>query len=491
MKWLRAVSCGNDLDILTRERIQGSCEWFLERKQYQTWKSPNYSAGRPEVLWCYGGPGVGKTYLSAKIVENLKTTTSLPVAFFFAAHGDERKREPLSIIGSWIYQLALQRASVFERLKSSYESKNDEVITETELWDLFSFSISAADRCYLLVDGFDELTTERGQRRSRIMGAREALLNTLFGQLSGTVNEAHVHLAVISREESDIKRRVFNAQQLELATIHTYGFDSNDNAKDLLSFCQRLIDQAVGDMDQSVKTELAEKLAERSDGMMLWAYLTSQELHPGRTKSQLLEDILETPKGLNHAYMRDLRRIEKLGQKMRERATEILRWTLFALQPLSVIQITDALLVDTENMALDVKNRPTPINYKYIESQLLGLVGSLVRYRPRAGYGVPGEGFIELSHFSVKEFLLGKTNTSEIQFRRRDCHGQLAMVCFTYLVWEEFDDTRFRRNVLSCSRDEVKTSRLLAQHTDKASLFFYCRHWSSHARASLSLASSI
>ncbi|KAM5352943.1 hypothetical protein ACJ41O_005665 [Fusarium nematophilum] len=492
MKWLHAVSCEAAFDTITRERVPDSCQWFLDCEVYQAWKTADYMADLPEILWCHGGPGVGKTYLSAKIVENLRTTTSLPVCFFFASHTDERKREPLSLIGSWIYQLAVQRVSVFEKLKSTYNKRMDNMdITETELWDLFAFGIRASDGCYLLVDGFDEMTNEHGQARSGRVGAREALLRCLTEVLSDGAKDSRLHLAVISRQEPDIKRRISEAQGRNLATVRKHSIEPGENAQDLLSFCRRLVDEAVGDMEENFRLELAQKMADRSNGMMLWPYLISQELHPGRTEAQLLRDILESPRGLEHAYMRDLRRIEMLGPRMRERAVEILRWTLFALRPLSVSQITHALLVDAKAMSLDQEDVPGHMDEKYIEAQILGLCGSLVRYSPpQASNDAPEKGYVELAHFSVKEFLLGEANMSSIQFNERDSHGQLAAACLSYLTWEGFDDEGFRDQVSLPSRPDAEITAFYTHCTDEAGFFYYSHLWASHAKVSLSHASS-
>lgn len=492
MKWLRAVSCEAVFDTIARDRIPGSCQWFLGCESYQAWKSADYVVDLPEVLWCYGGPGVGKTYLSTKIVEDLKATTSLPVCFFFASHGDERKREPLSLIGSWIYQLAVQRVSVFEKLKSSYNRRKDEeIITETELWDLFSFSIDDADRCYLVVDGFDELTNEYGQERQGRVGARDAFLRSLLGILSKEPKSPRVHLAITSRQETDIKRRISEAQDQELAIVHKHSIDSSDTAEDLLAFCRKLVDEAVGSVEEGFRQDLAQEMADRSNGMMLWPYLVSQELQPGRTKSQLLDDILESPRGLEHAYMRDLRRIEMMGPKARERAIEILRWTLFGLRPLSVSQVTCGLLVDTENMTFKESGIPSPLDEKYIEFQILGLCGSLLRYRRLTGHDEPEKGIVELAHFSVKEFLLGEANTSSIQFNEKDSHGQLAAACLTYFAWEGFDDDRFRDEHSLHSRDDAEVTEFYTHCIDETGFFYYCNLWPSHARASLSGTSNL
>src|SRR5436305_6198801 len=81
--------------------------------------------------------------------------------------------------------------------------------------------------------------------------------------------------------------------------------------------------------------------------MFLWIRLLGNQLNPGKNAKQLREMVNKMPIGIEETYKRDLVRILKLGEE-KDRAIAVLRWTLFALRPLTVRELTEALAVDID-----------------------------------------------------------------------------------------------------------------------------------------------
>lgn len=46
------------------ERIAGTCEWFLERKEFESWLQRPSGPGDEVIFWCVGRPGIRKTMLA-------------------------------------------------------------------------------------------------------------------------------------------------------------------------------------------------------------------------------------------------------------------------------------------------------------------------------------------------------------------------------------------------------------------------------------------
>ena len=62
MQWLSPLNPrGRHHDVRT-DRVDGVGNWLLETNEFREWRS-NEGAIDKAVLFCYGGPGVGKTYL--------------------------------------------------------------------------------------------------------------------------------------------------------------------------------------------------------------------------------------------------------------------------------------------------------------------------------------------------------------------------------------------------------------------------------------------
>jgi len=62
MRWLSPLEPSSRHQGLRTERFAGVGDWLLEREEFREWKGGRGEADKA-VLFCYGDPGVGKTYL--------------------------------------------------------------------------------------------------------------------------------------------------------------------------------------------------------------------------------------------------------------------------------------------------------------------------------------------------------------------------------------------------------------------------------------------
>ncbi|KAK3331241.1 hypothetical protein B0H66DRAFT_613438 [Apodospora peruviana] len=414
--WLGAVSCDAELDVYIRDRVPSTCEWILQREEYRDWKSPSYATNAPDILWVYGEAGMGKSFISAR---------------------DVRKREPLSILRSWLFQLASARMWVFEEVQKLRQGKEDREIVESELFSLFRVCLRRLGRCFLVIDGYDELSNELTPRRSQVEGIRETFLRELFRAVEGS----QAHIILVSRDEVDIRRLVLDTEQSSTIAVRSYSIRAEETADDIASFCRHVIDTRLPKLRAPAKQEITEELSERCQGMLLWVRLSGAMLNRGRSTLQLKKDIGQTPVSLEEAYAKDVRRISALEPKEQERTLNILRWSLFAARPLSLAEPSEALAIDMKTSSLDRSELPEEFDEDYVEFQILRLCGSLVKFRPVPNAYIVSDsrikqGTIHLTHFSVKEFLLSGTSFGG-QLNQRDSHGILGSLCLHYLLSED------------------------------------------------------
>ena len=62
MRWLSPLDSGRRHQDVRTERLDGVGSWLLETTEFREWKCIEGGADKT-VLFCYGNPGVGKTYL--------------------------------------------------------------------------------------------------------------------------------------------------------------------------------------------------------------------------------------------------------------------------------------------------------------------------------------------------------------------------------------------------------------------------------------------
>lgn len=84
----------------------------------------------------------------------------------------------------------------------------------------------------------------------------------------------------------------------------------------------------------------------------------------------------------------------------------LLRWAAFAFRPLTVCEITEAVLLYENSEAFPVDELPDSVDKDYIVSEIVNLCGSLLEVRSNPATPSAGTRTIHLAHFSVRHYLL-------------------------------------------------------------------------------------
>lgn len=138
----------------TRQRLQGTAEWFERDPAFLNWRS----AASSITLWCSGNLGTGKTVLAANVVAHLFTGRKLndAIAFFFCRPDLEESCHARQILGSIVAQMLETKVKSLEddALFQTYqESRN---LDTMELVDFVLARLSPRFTYYMVLDGLDE-----------------------------------------------------------------------------------------------------------------------------------------------------------------------------------------------------------------------------------------------------------------------------------------------------------------------------------------------
>jgi hypothetical protein len=171
VKWLEPVYTVEEYHDARAERTPGTCLWVLQLEPFDRWSKRLESSEDSRILWIHGGAGFGKTFISAKIVEHFQTTSSHPLAYFFCVHYHDAKRRPLSILRSFIAQLASQHVEAFREVESLRRGNETRSPSPLELWSLLRAILKKVPFCRLIIDGFDECLTDEVESRAHFSGA--------------------------------------------------------------------------------------------------------------------------------------------------------------------------------------------------------------------------------------------------------------------------------------------------------------------------------
>ncbi|KAL3458362.1 ankyrin repeat-containing domain protein [Aspergillus heterothallicus] len=438
-------------------RQEGTASWIFEREVFKKWMEKSTES---HFLWIYGPPGFGKTVLAASVVEHLLKERRDTTAYFFCVSENEAKREPVAILTSWIAQLIEQNEDAVKFAGEVINLDDQRAITRTDQWRIFGALCSRIKGCAFVMDGFDECTSWNKSSRFQTEDARAQFLRELFDAISTTKAD----VLMVSRETAEIRTEVFRDDDSTVQVSH-YGITESDTKPDIQTVSRHVVDFRLHKKPEEVRTQLAEKAAEKAEGMFLWVHLLSQKLKPGSNVKKLDAVVSQMPTGLEQAYERDLRHIYTLDEDEKNRAINILRWVLFAARPLTVRELVEALILNGDmDEDESYPEDELPDNWKvnfvdedYVNDVLRQPLGSLIALRSR-GENEPLSAYtVHFVHYSVKEYLLrpnasGVSLAQEICFpNKRSENDLLARLCLQYLCYDVFGSEEVS------ARDEMKT----------------------------------
>ena len=149
------------------------------------------------------------------------------------------------------------------------------------------------------------------------------------------------------------------------------------------------------------------------------------ELSSDKERREALDSL---PPTLPKTYERILAVVSKSGVKSQDLVRRTLQWLAYAMQPVTVAALTEALSVSTTTRELDEDSLVD-------ESAIVRLCSSLIRRSAN-------QDKFELAHFTVKEYLLSISEDdaefSAYRLEPTQAHPELAVTCLRYLSLDNF-----------------------------------------------------
>ncbi|MCJ1380976.1 hypothetical protein MMC17_004085 [Xylographa soralifera] len=380
-------------------------EWLnvaliFQNPAYIAWVSADFPDEKAKFLWLCGPAGHGKTILCAKIVQYLRDSSPSTLTYFFSSNHVQAGGQPEGILRFWVSEMVRINQDALKLVRGSLqESEGSRVASQAEIWTVFKIIVSQIPGCTFVVDGLDEYNLF------------DECIAEFLANLKKAVAGTTTRILVASRDESDIRSELAPRYQNSVEQTLLQCRISKDNIQaDIALYSKHTVDKKLSKKtDESTRKELAIRLAQKSDGMFLWIKMQQEQLRGWKSTKALQDDIENMPSGLHSTYKRNWNRIKDQPDRRRKsRAIAILRWVIYALRPLTVLEMTEALIVKPEHNVdeLDLTDLPDSIDDEYINTEITDLCGSLVEVRAADPEQPLGFSTIHLVHISVKEYLL-------------------------------------------------------------------------------------
>lgn len=443
---VNAIHTQDTLEAALGYHHPGTCDWALQLDVFRQWKAED--AKLPKLLWIHGPAGFGKTIMSAWIIQHLKTTYRDQVSYFFCVADNERTRDPYASLRSWLSK-ALENDTILDVLERALNGrKRDGPLTHSELWELFAVVGQICPGYFFILDGFDECTNIAPATGYHKDDSRNNFLRDLARHLPA----AQARVLVVSRDVADIREYLGDDSMHDdgLSRLE-YRITPEDTEADVRVFSTCMVDRKLSRKKEELRRQIATEAAVRSEGMFLWIQLLEKEISPGQNAKQLKETVQGMPSGISEAYARELERIDRLQSRDRKQAIMILRWVLFAVRPLQVKELAEALIVSENELdAYPEDDLPDEweecfVDEDYVKTRVLGLCGSLLRLHLDTSHSSIANNTVHFVHFSVREYLTSRVteNPWAAKLGFGDASAEmnvLSRVCLRYLTLDVFND---------------------------------------------------
>ncbi|KAI8624181.1 ankyrin repeat-containing domain protein [Xylariaceae sp. FL1651] len=416
--WLSPPDPSTNLNNSLRNRHPGSGQWFLDHPAYLSWISESNS-----FLWLYGIPGCGKTILTSTIAEDIiKKRASQDFIYFYFDFNDTSKQNLDMMLRSFVSQLYNQNKNVrnhLDMLYSSYNQGKHQPSSES-LHAAFRDMIQQAGEIWIVIDALDECN----KRHEYPAGGLLSWIQSLQG------HQPNIHLLVTSRPEQDINAAIKSwAREQDIISIQSDLVSEDINAY----VCARV--REYGPLSKrwhtkpEIQDEIEDALIKKADGMFRLASCQLDELEGCLRPPDVREALANLPKTLDEMYTRI---IGNILPKHKPIATRILQFLTFSDSPLSLDEAIDIITVNTSTCHFNPTDRmPCAEEILYYCSSLVIIVERKDNFWEQAIVKS-----IQLSHFSVKEYLVSNRLEQDVaqDFEITTANASLTNVCLIYLL---------------------------------------------------------
>ncbi|KAF2103334.1 ankyrin [Rhizodiscina lignyota] len=398
---------------LTRQRQVGTGLWLLEREYYQ-----DFVKEENAKLWIYGIPGAGKSTLATTIIDDFEMRRSgdVAVAYFFCDYSNSSSQVLSNILSSVASQLARQRDDALAYLLKYYRDHESSLeiapqFSELQLLELVKELSNFFGRTFVVIDGLDECADDR-----------QRLFSTLasLGDDSGH----DFNTLYLSRQDIDIKGCLKDFSAICIMA------ESDDIRLFVLSeLDSRFSGNGVTIRSPALKEEIMTHLTKGAAGMFQWVRCQLDYLSALSSDRERREALKNLPPTLPKTYERILNRIIDRTQGApltRQDIQKALKWVALSPQNLKLSTILTAIAISNsasssldEGMELDLDDF---------------IPDSRVILRNCSGLFLESpDGTLELSHFSVREYLEGISRDASLPLAdfglHSEDHSEIAATC--------------------------------------------------------------
>lgn len=347
----------------TEDMLQSSGEWLLTEQRFKDWlerKSP--------ILWVAGGPGTGKSYLSAAMISKLRQNyfqNNASVGFFYIKEDDQDLQDLSNILKSIAYQIA-SVDSLFQAHVLKAVSRPEAIVSPRKIWgnlflDFYLHTEDNSTPAVVVIDGLDEAPAKMIKQLFRLLGdladppqKRPVLLCAVFGR-------------------PDLGEYIEPVFETSLSIIEIGAKNEHDIGLFIKKHLPEIqvVRQTLRLRTRMAATKLAREIRNsimaKADGMFFKVKLIMDQIHDKERASSVFEAIENAPPQLEGMIRRLFDRLAVKEDVDNDVLNEILLWVALTKRPLTVAELYAILQIQTGH------------SYDALEDRLRGRFASIFK----------------------------------------------------------------------------------------------------------------
>lgn len=210
LNWLTPIDYAPQQADYISMRQPETGQWFLDSAEYQNWLRND-----KQTLFCPGGPGTGKTIMTAIAIDDLyavyKSDLNIGIAYLYCDFRRQNEQKTEDLMANLLKQLVQRQSSLLDGVRALYEKYKNLPRRPTldEILEALCSVCRLYSRVFIVVDALDECQVTDGCRRKFLSEIfilqRETKINVLatsrFIQEILETFKNEVHLNISARDE--------------------------------------------------------------------------------------------------------------------------------------------------------------------------------------------------------------------------------------------------------------------------------------------------
>ena len=421
------------------KRVPGTCEWFLQSKQFLEWRDAIDS----RILWVSAGPGCGKSVLSRCLIDErhvCSTTRASTLCYFFFRDGQAEREKGANALKAISHQLLKQhpKSTLVRHLLPRFEVHGDKLGGMfSVLWDsmLEILSDPTTGEVVLVLDALDECSDSE---RTRLL---ECLTEIYSSEEYQNNKNIKLKTLITSRQYHDIEVR-FRRLKGIAGYIQLDGDEKSEEiSREINLVIEYSLPRVAPSLTENDQAKVIEHLRSTPHRTYLWLHLMLKEIEHKvvayGTERRLASIIKKLPMSVYDTYEQILKRSVDP-----ESARKIFQIVIAAKRALTVPEMNVALALALQGRcsSYEALDRPSDQEFKSSVKQICGLFVSIVDQK------------VYLLHQTAREFLLCQPELASHGWQHslslEGGHSLLCRICVYLLCFSDLESPPWRSRYL-------------------------------------------